>query len=91
MFGQQEYEAVSVSSGPSYNIIIGKVNLEYEKSLTTHKKKSRQKLQFKEPLIMPGDEERFKDYRRETREQVESFRVQLRKILFRKGTLASLF
>ena len=40
---------------------------------------------------MPGDEERFKDYRRETREQVESFRVQLRKILFRKGTLASLF
>ena len=44
MFGQQEYEAVSVSSGPSYNIIIGKVNLEYEKSLTTHKKKSRQKL-----------------------------------------------
>lgn len=40
---------------------------------------------------MPADEERFKDYRAETRDQVEAFRVQLRKILLRKGTLSSLF
>jgi len=26
MFGQREYEAISVSAGPSYNVIIGQAN-----------------------------------------------------------------
>ena len=33
MFGQREYEALSVSAGPSYNVIIGQVNLAEEKRI----------------------------------------------------------
>ena len=31
MFGQREYEAISVAAGPSFNLIIGQINLEVEK------------------------------------------------------------
>ena len=41
MFGQQEYEAISVSSGPSYNVIIGQINLEHEKKQAGGRKKSK--------------------------------------------------
>lgn len=44
MFGQQEYEAISVYAGPSYNIIIGRINLEFEKQMSQGRKKSKQKL-----------------------------------------------
>ena len=65
MFGQREYEAISVVAGPSYNLIIGQANLEYEKGQKNHggRKKNKQKFHFKQPLIMPGDEKRFKEYR----------------------------
>ena len=63
MFGQREYEAVSVSAGPAFNLIIGRINLKYEKERHNHgsRKKNQQKFQFKEPLIMPDDEKRYKD------------------------------
>lgn len=47
MFGQREYEAISVSAGPSYNLIIGRVNLDYERDQAGGRKKNKQKLQFK--------------------------------------------
>lgn len=93
MFGQREYEAISVSAGPNYNLIIGRVNLDYEreKAMQGGHKKNKQKMHFKSPLIMPNDEKRFKDFREETRQKVELIREILRNILQRKGTLYSLF
>ena len=61
MYGMREYEAISVVAGPSYNLVIGKVNLKSEKEKQGHgtRKKSNQKFQFKEPLIMPEDYKRY--------------------------------
>lgn len=92
MFGQREYEAISVSAGPSYNVIIGQVNLAEEKRIEQDgRKKSKQKWHLKQPLIMPEDDKRYEEYPPQTRETVEGVRKTLRQILLQKGTLANLF
>lgn len=90
MYGQREYEAESVVAGPSFNLVIGKINLVYEQDQSTNRKKSKQKWHLQEPLIMPG-ETRFNDYPPSTLDTVEKIRRDLRRILLRKGTLANLF
>ena len=91
MFGQREYEAVSISSGPSYNLVIGEINLDYEKEQQAQsRKKSKQKWHFKVPLIMPNGS-RFGDYPPSTKVTVEKIRSMLKSILMKKGTLANLF
>ena len=42
-FGQREYEAISVIAGPSYNLILGQINLNYEKYENNTNKKNVQK------------------------------------------------
>lgn len=91
MLGQREYEAVSVTSGPSYNVIIGELNLDYEKEQQIqNRKKSKQKWHFKLPLIMP-DDKTFENYPSSTKVTVEKIRRSLKQILYKKGTLAYLF
>ena len=90
MLGQREYEAVSVTSGPSYNVIIGELNLDYEKEQQIqNRKKSKQKWHFKLPLIMP-DDKTFENYPSSTKVTVEKIRRSLKQILYKKGTLAYL-
>lgn len=93
MFGQREYEAISVAAGPSFNLVIGQINLEVEKEQLNQgtRKKQKQKWHFKQPLIMPEDKERFDRYPETTKPTVEKIRKMLRQILLKKGTLAGLF
>jgi uncharacterized membrane protein YfhO len=80
-----------VTSGPSYNVIIGELNLEYEKEQQMqNRKKSKQKWHFKMPLIMP-DDKNFENYPASTKITVEKIRRMLKQILIKKGTLANLF
>ena len=43
MFGQREYEAISVAAGPSFNLVIGQVNLEVEKEQLNQGTRKKQK------------------------------------------------
>lgn len=84
---------MSIVAGPSYNLIIGQINLEYEKHYGASSKRSvhKQKWQHKQPLIMPDDHKHYSRYSADTKNIVEKIRRTLRQNLFAKGTLANLF
>ena len=67
MYERQEYEAISVAAGPSYNLILGRINLDYDRQKQNPDGRNiNANWHFKEPLIMPEDSHLFKNYPKTT-------------------------